>query len=192
MQEHVGLGSAHPCDAKNPPAIPWFLLLLLLLLFPSSPWFFSSQSAPLLPTPSPPTLLFPSRWHIGAGGGRDAADPEEQLEGMQVAVEEGDQHTGFLTDDPERRPSVARVSKVVRWPGSEQTAAPTVDSSYREGAICSCHCSAKELSVALSILVPCASPGPPSPYQQPLIREFECSRGFTSHHRLSSGRENDN
>ena len=92
MQEHVGLGSAHPWDAKNPPAIPCCLLLLLLLLLPSSPWFFSWQSTPPLATPSPPTLLFPSRWHIGPRAGGEPAGPEEQLdEGMQqlVAVEEG-------------------------------------------------------------------------------------------------------
>lgn len=77
MHEHVGLGSPHPCDAKNPPAIaPWLPLLLFSC-------FFSSHSAPP-PTPSPPTLLFPSRWHIGPGVGREGADPEEQLEGVQL------------------------------------------------------------------------------------------------------------
>ena len=85
MQAHVGLGSPHPWDAKNPPAIP---VPCPLLLF--SCWFFSSHSALLLfPIPSPPTLLFPSRWHIGPGGGGEGADPElEQLEGV-LAVAAG-------------------------------------------------------------------------------------------------------
>ena len=79
MHEHVGLGSPHPCDSKNPPAIaPWLPLLLFSC-------FFSSHSAPP-PTPSPPTLLFPSRWHIGPGVGREGADPEEQLEGVQLGL----------------------------------------------------------------------------------------------------------
>ena len=109
MQGHVGLGSAQPCEARNPPAIPpcccWCCWLLLLLLS-----FLSWQSR-LFPTPSPPTLLLPSRWHIGsvedfggAAGLLGAADQLVSLSACQlvqveVAVED-QQHTRFLTDDP--------------------------------------------------------------------------------------------
>ena len=111
MQGQVGLGSAQPCEARNPPAIPpcccWCGLLWLLLLLLS---FLSWQSR-LFPTPSPPTLLLPSRWHIGsvedfgwAAGLLGAADQLVSLSACQlvqveVAVEE-QQHNRFLTDDP--------------------------------------------------------------------------------------------
>ena len=98
MQGHVVLGSAQPCEARNPPAIPpccccWWLLLLLLLSF-------LSWQSRLFPTPSPPTLLLPSLWHIGsvedfgwAAGLLGAADQLVSLSACQlvqveVAVEE--------------------------------------------------------------------------------------------------------
>ena len=74
---------------------------------------------------------------------------------------------GFLTDDPGSQRSVARVSKVVlaAQAGSQQTAAVHPQRGF--WPLC------KEI-VSRAF---CAHPGPP--YQQPLIREFECRGGIT-------------
>ena len=77
---------------------------------------------------------------------------------------------GFLTDDPGSQRSVARVSKVVL---AGQALNKQQQFTHREGS----GRSAKKLSVALSVPPPLAHPGPP--YQQPLIREFECRGGIT-------------
>jgi len=68
IQGQNALGSPHPLEARNPPAMIELVLLLLLLLVLRLLLLFVSPETSLASLPnSSPTLSPPSRWHIPMG-----------------------------------------------------------------------------------------------------------------------------